>query len=115
MKPFDLGFALTGVKKIVNISSEQFDVIKATLFDQEMLLARARNGSTGLQQISETGVMSDGTQLYVVSDKFVRYVNIYPASDGTFISGKVFHDSVEAAREVAGANLLAVARVEFEA
>ena len=116
MKPFDIVIALSGLKKVVNSSNEQFQLVEATLFDQDLCFARACNGSSGPQLVTINGLMSDGTQLYIAGDKHVKYVNIYPTTDVSgFVSGKVLHESEELAREVAGANMVAVVRVEFEA
>ena len=114
MKPYDITVAFSGEKKIVNNQNEQFSVAQVEMFGAAMLFARANNGSTGPVSMSVEGLLSNGTQLYIAGEKYIKYMNIYPALDGTFISGKVLHESEAAAREVAGGTLVAVARVEFE-
>ena len=117
MKPFDLAVALDGSKRIVNENNERYQVEKVTLFGEEMYFARPCNGSGGpCSMNSVSGLLSSGYQMYVAGEKYVKYVNIYPSAEsGRYVSGKVLHDSEAECREVAGANLVSVARIEFEA
>ena len=116
MKPFDLLMALSGVKKVVNENGERHQVAKITLFDQEMYFAQPCNGTSGPCAMSpETGMLSNGSQLYIAGDKYVKYVNVYPTAVGKFVTGHVLHDSEQVARDVASSQLITVVRVEFEA